>query len=119
MVDIGDHRKVLPSTLRKLLIHLIISSSLLFFFFNLVLVKTLSLPVRVYINNQESHVINGANTTKCFPFKRSVCQGDPITDTFILRLEVLFILIKSDPNIKVIEIFLYCKQLMQMTKLFS
>ena len=59
----------------------------------------------MFINNQESYVTNGANTTKFFPFKRIVRHGYPIADMFILRLEVLFILIKSDPNIKGKESF--------------
>ena len=73
------------------------------------------------LNNRESRVINGVNTTKCFSFKRSVRLGDPITDTFILHLEILFILIKNDPNIKRIEIFSVVTfiQLMQTTQLFS
>ena len=43
------------------------------------------------------------------PLQRGARQGNPISAyVFILCLEILFILIKNDPNIKGIEIFEYC-----------
>ena len=43
------------------------------------------------------------------PLQRGARQGNPISAyVFILCLEILFILIKNDPNIKGIEIFEHC-----------
>ena len=65
--------------------------------------------VEALLNNQESCVTNGCITTQYFPLQRGACQGDPISaNLFVLCLEILFILIKNDPNIKGIEIFEHC-----------
>ena len=65
--------------------------------------------VEPLLNNQESCVINGCITTRYFPLQRGTRQGNPVSAyVFILCLEILFILIKNDPNIKEIEIFEYC-----------
>ena len=65
--------------------------------------------VEALLNNQESCVTNGWITTQYFPLQRGACQGDPISaNLFVLCLEILFILIKNDPNIKGIEIFEHC-----------
>ena len=53
------------------------------------------------LNNQESCVINGCITTRYFPLQQGTPQGNPVSAyVFILCLEILFILIKNDPNIK-------------------
>ena len=63
--------------------------------------KNLVSWVEALLNNQESWVINGGITTRYFPLQRGACQGGPISAyVFILCLEILFILIKNDPNIK-------------------
>ena len=59
------------------------------------------------------------NTTPYFNLGKSACQGDPVSAYFIiLALEVLFVFIKSNENIKgVEEIFKYvffCTLFMQM-----
>ena len=65
--------------------------------------------VEVVLNNQELCVMNGGNKTRYFSLKRSARQGDHIPAyLFILYLEILFVLIKNDPNIEEIEIFEYC-----------
>ena len=62
--------------------------------------------VEPLLNNQEFCVINRGITTRHFPLQQGARQGDPISAyVFILCLEILFILIKNDPNIKGIEIF--------------
>ena len=58
------------------------------------------------LNSQQSCVINGVNTTPYFNLEKGTCQGDPVSAyLFILALEVLFIFIKNNENIKGIEIF--------------
>ena len=61
------------------------------------------------VNKQKSYVIHGGITSRDFPLQRDACQGEPISAyVFILCLEILFILIKNDPNITGKEIFEYC-----------
>ena len=66
--------------------------------------------VEPLLNNQEFWVINGGITTRYFPLQQGTRQGDPISAyVFILCFfEILFILIKNDPNIKGIENFECC-----------
>ena len=67
----------------------------------MVLVKTL-------LRDQESCVINGGTTTKYFSLGRGARQGDPISAfLFILTLEILFIDLKSKPEIEGMIIFDY------------
>ena len=62
----------------------------------------------VLLNNQESYFINGGSTIQYFPLERGARQGDPVSAyLFILCLEILFILMNNDPNVKGLEIFHY------------
>ena len=64
--------------------------------------------VKLLLTSQQSCVINGGNTTPYFNLEKGVHQGDPVSAyLFILALEVLFVFIKSNENIKGIEIFKY------------
>ena len=65
--------------------------------------------VEVSLNNQKLCVINDSNTARCFPLQQGAHQVDPFSAyVFILCLEISFILIKNDPNIKGISIFEDC-----------
>ena len=58
------------------------------------------------LNSQQSCLINGGNATPYFNSKKAAWQGDPVSAyLFMLALEVLFVFIKSNENIKVLEIF--------------
>ena len=58
------------------------------------------------LNSQQSCLINRVDTTPYFNSKKAAWQGHPLSAyLFILALEVLFVFIKSNENIKVIEIF--------------
>ena len=84
--------------------------------------KNVILSIKILLRDQESCVINGGKTTKYFSLGRGACQGDPIsTFLFILALEILFILIKSKPEIERMTIFdyNYLILLMLMMQLFS
>ena len=64
------------------------------------------------MKNQESFVVNGGSTTIYFKLERGARQGDPIAVyLFIIALEMLFIMVKNDNDIKPLEIcnskFLY------------
>ena len=70
--------------------------------------KSFILWVKVLLRNQESCVINGGLTTKYFSLRRGGPEIDPILDfLFVLAQEVLFILIKSRPEIERMKIFDY------------
>ena len=48
--------------------------------------------IKILLCNQESCIVNGGSVTKYFKFKKSACQGDPISVyLFIIVLEVPFI----------------------------
>ena len=63
----------------------------------------------ILLNDQESCVINGSKTTKYFILDRDASQGDPISAfLFNLSLEILFLLIKTKPEIAGLTIFDHC-----------
>ena len=58
------------------------------------------------MNDQESCVINGGNTTKHSKLEKDARQGYPVSaHLFILCLEILFMLIKNNKSIKGIKMF--------------
>lgn len=68
--------------------------------------------IRILLTNQESCVINGGTTTQYFKLERGARQGDPIAAyLFIIALEMLFVMIKKNPEIKPLSLcestFLY------------
>ena len=70
--------------------------------------KSFILWANILVRDQESCVINGGATTKCFLLRSGARQGDPISIfLFILALEILFILIKLKPEIEGMTIFDY------------
>ena len=68
--------------------------------------KTFIYWIQILLRNQESCIINGLTTTKYFKLEKGTRQGDPIPAyLFILVLEIAFIFIKDNKNIKGINIF--------------
>ena len=64
--------------------------------------------IKLLLNSQQSCIINGGNITPYFHLEKGARQDDPVSAyLFILALEVLFVFIKSNENIKGIEIFKY------------
>ena len=62
---------------------------------------------KLLLNDNESCVINGGTTTKYFPLKRGARKGDPIAAyLFIIILEIFFIMVRENPNINKLIIFL-------------
>ena len=62
--------------------------------------------MKILLKNQESGKIHGGNTTKYFKLDKGTKQGDPISAyLFILVLEILFLCIKENKNIKGLNIF--------------
>ena len=58
------------------------------------------------MKNPESCVINGGKTTPYFKLEGGTRQGDPIlTYLFIIALEVVFSLIKENPDIEGLQCF--------------
>ena len=52
--------------------------------------------ISILLQNQESCVINGGKTTRYFPLKTGIRQGDPISAyLFIVVLEIVFIFVKK------------------------
>ena len=65
--------------------------------------------VSILLKNNESCVSNGGHTTKYFPLMRGARQGDPISAyLFIIVLEVFFAMIRSNNNIKGLQILGFC-----------
>ena len=62
--------------------------------------------IQILMKNPESCVINGGKTTPYFKLERGTRQGDPISAyLFILALEVVFSLIKANPDIEGLQFF--------------
>ena len=62
--------------------------------------------IQILMKNPESCVINGGKTTPYFKLERGTGQGDPIlTYLFIRALEVVFSLIKVNPDIEGLRFF--------------
>ena len=62
--------------------------------------------IETLLNNQESCIINGGITTHYFTLNKGTCQGDPISVyLFVLVLEAVSCVIKSNKNIKGLNIF--------------
>ena len=65
--------------------------------------------VKILLKDQESRVINGGKSTKHLLLGWGTRQGDPISALlFILALEILFLLIKTKPEIAGLTIFDHC-----------
>ena len=61
---------------------------------------------QILLRNQESCIINAGTTTKDFKLKKGARQRDPISAySFILVLEIAFLYIKENKNIKEINVF--------------
>ena len=70
--------------------------------------KNFILWVKILLRYQEFCVINGGTNTKYFSLGRGARQGDPISAfLFSLALKILFILIKSKPEIEGMTVFDY------------
>ena len=68
--------------------------------------KNLVRWTKILLKNQESCIINRGITTKQFKLERGTCQRDPISAyLFILVLEVVFAVIKSNQNFDNLRIF--------------
>ena len=62
--------------------------------------------IQILLRNQESYIISGGTTTKYFKLEKGARQGDPIPAyLFILVLEIIFIFIRENKNVKGINIF--------------
>ena len=62
--------------------------------------------IKILLNDQALCVINGEITTKYFKLEKGAQHGDPVSGyLFILCLEILFLIIKSNKNIKGIQMF--------------
>ena len=65
--------------------------------------------VKILLKGQESCATNGGKTTKYFLLGRNGRQGYPISAfLFVSALEILFLLIKTKPEIPGLTIFCHC-----------
>ena len=61
--------------------------------------------IKIIYNGGKSCISNNGHISESFEIKRSTRQGDPISPlVFILCLEILFITLRSDENIRGIKI---------------
>ena len=68
--------------------------------------------IKLLLKNQEQYIINGGQTISHFKLKKGTRRGDPLSaHLFILFLEIAFIKIKKNPDIKSLSVcnndFLY------------
>ena len=57
--------------------------------------------MKILLDNQESCMINGDNTTKCFKLEKGTRKGDTISAyLFVLVLKIVYLSIKENKNIK-------------------
>ena len=64
--------------------------------------------IKLLLTNQESCVLNGGSTTPYFKLENVARRGGPISAyLFIIALEIIFGMIKSNPNIKGLNITTY------------
>ena len=62
--------------------------------------------IQILMKNSESSVINGGKTTPYCRLEKETKQGDPfLAYLFILALEVVFSLIKTNPDIEGLQFF--------------
>ena len=62
--------------------------------------------IKIFLNDQESCVINGGITTKYFKLGKGERQGNPASVYLVIpSSETLFMLIKNSKNIKGIKMF--------------
>jgi hypothetical protein len=62
--------------------------------------------IQIFLNKQESCVINNGTTTKYFSLEAGARQGDPISAyLFIIAIEALFISIEQNNNVKPLKLF--------------
>ena len=62
--------------------------------------------IKISLSEEESCKINGGITTNYFKFEKDARQGDSLSANLLkICLEILFILIKSNKNIKSIKLF--------------
>ena len=62
--------------------------------------------IKILLTNQESCVINDGSATSYFKLEKGARQVDLISAyLFIMALEIIFAMIKSNPNIKGLNIF--------------
>ena len=64
--------------------------------------------VRIILNRQESCIMNNGHSTGYFPLSSGTRQGDPISAyLFILVMEIIFIQVCTNPDIKGLTLFGY------------
>ena len=69
-------------------------------------VRTLLNDQRTLLNDQQSCVMNNGTTTGYFDLNRGTRQGDPLSAySFALAIEVLFIIIRENVDIKSLNLF--------------
>ena len=61
--------------------------------------------MKVFFNGRKSCISNNGHISEKFDIKRSTMQGDPLSPlVFILALELLFVAIRSDENIRGVRV---------------